>query len=223
MLLLQYPKIYKRPLRGPRIFKPNATTMTSLQYKQLKHSMLQSSAVANFIRVLLGFELGEFIFGAIGSSSGKNDRDLSEKAFNNFHNTSFSIGKAVYVGLILYSNVTTRLPGVTVVLTYTTIYKILCDARSIIIIVINHSSFQDSYWELIHTIRDWLTDILKIVLLSVNVPVIFYIPYTFMTNVGIDSFGTILAVLNWLVLVLETYSEYSWLEERDRLRFGLAI
>ena len=48
MLLFQFPKVYSHPLRGPRIIQPNATTMTSTQYKNLQKSLLQSSAVGNF-------------------------------------------------------------------------------------------------------------------------------------------------------------------------------
>ena len=53
--------------------------------------------------------------------------------------------------------------------------------------------------------------------------IIFYIPWSLRTNQGIDSLGTGLAVLNWAMLVLETYSEYRWLSERDRLRFGMGM
>lgn len=217
MLLLQFPKVYSRPLRGPRIVKPNATTMTSLQYKELKLSLLQTTAVDNFVKVLFGFELCDLILGTTNAG----DRDTAEMIYNSRDN--YSLGKILFILVIFYSTITTRLPGIVTMLTYTSVYKVAIELRSIMIIKINHSSFQDSYWELIHTVRDWLTDISKIILLTVNLMIIFYIPWSLKTNQGIDSLGTGLAVLNWAMLVLETYSEYRWLSERDRLRFGMGM
>ena len=221
MLLFQFPKVYSHPLRGPRIIQPNATTMTSTQYKNLQKSLLQSSAVGNFIKVLLGFELCDLVLGHKGSNENRQNggsRSSSSASFFGLFWGCFEwieqlgISNWFNVFLVSYSLVTTRLPGITVILTYTVIYKIINDIRAIVIITINHSSFQDSYWDYIHTLRDYLTDVLGIVLIAVNLPIICYVPVSFykFSNSPVDGIGCFLAFGNWFLLVLDTVCEYFW-------------
>lgn len=83
------------------------------------------------------------------------------------------------ITLILYNLLTSRLPGVVILFNLNNIYKLMFELRLVFVYTINNSSFQDSNWELNHSIRNYLTDVLKILILFVHSLILVYVPYRF--------------------------------------------